>query len=414
MEANKFDIVIIANGAGELSALVRPTVYKIAEKLPQARVILILPPCQYATGREYEIARQIKGVHRIVRPWEYFKWLIFRVPIKDLKFDKKGIVIFMGGDLLHGKIISGRLKFPAIAYTEHHTSYKGSYKKFLVPDKLIFEKFRKRGLETEKMEIIGNLMVDGVMLNLKGSSKEEVAKRWDLDPHKKIISFLPGSRNFQIGGTLPYYLSIAEIISKKLSDIQMAIILSPYMTMDKLNRTLKKYFKNTSLITKDDGLKHITKNDTSFIVVDSNQHDFIKHSTLAVTIPGTNTAEIGTLQTPMLVFFPFDRLDLVPFEGVFGWICSLPIVGFYLKALYGKILDCRTRFFAIPNKKIGREIVPELRGWFTPKEIAERVVSLLKDQEKLNRMKDELKVAMGPTGASNKIVEEILKQVTRD
>jgi len=407
-----FDAIMVVNGAGELASLVKPAVLRLLERAPQARIILVLTPCQYATGHELRMAQGIKGVYRTITTREYLKWALLKVAPKDIRFKKRGIVVFMGGDLFHGRILSRRLGYPAIAYSEHYPFQKKHYAKFMVPDQLIFNKFKKAGLEPGKMDIIGNLMVDGAVSNLDNLNKEALAKKWGLDPSKDLIALLPGSRLFQARQTIAYYLDAVKIIKDRLSNTQPAIVLSPFMSIERLEKTVNKYLKDVKLVKKEDKY-FLIKNGTSLPVINSSQYDFIKASTLAVTVPGTNTADIAALGVPMLVFFPFNRMDLVPLGGLFGWISSLPVIGFYLKVIYGRIADRYTKFFALPNIKSGKEIVPEFRGWFTPKDVAEKVVYLLKDKERLGRIGRDAKAAMGPAGASDKMVGEILRIINK-
>ena len=55
--SDNFDVVFIANGAGELNAYVRPVLEKLFDKSKEARAIIVIAPCQYATGRETEVAK---------------------------------------------------------------------------------------------------------------------------------------------------------------------------------------------------------------------------------------------------------------------------------------------------------------------------------------------------------------------
>lgn len=405
----RFDIVITVNGAGELSALVRPTVNKITEKIPGARVILVLTPCQYATGRELDVAKSIEGVRHIINTVEYLQWAFLNKKPKGIDFAPKGAVVFMGGDLVHGRIIASKLKYPAIAYTEHHPFQKKAYRKFMVPDDKAAEKFMTSGLEKEKIEVVGNLMVDGVISNLHNLGREELFRRWRLDAKKQVIALLPGSRDFQAVVTIPYLMKMVELVRVELPDIQAALILSPYLTIERLNKAIEKCCRTAEVLKRRDGLLYLCIDGFDILIVDSDQHDFIKASTLAVSIPGTNTAEIAILGTPLLMFFPMDRMDVIPFEGLFELICRLPVIGFYLKSIYGRILDRRVRFFALPNIKTGREIVPEIRGIFTPNDMANSAISLLKDPGRLERMRVDLRVSMGMRGASGRVVEQILE-----
>jgi hypothetical protein len=57
-----FDVVIVSNGPGELSTWVKPLVTQISETLPEARIIILLVPCPYASGEEEKVAASFPGV----------------------------------------------------------------------------------------------------------------------------------------------------------------------------------------------------------------------------------------------------------------------------------------------------------------------------------------------------------------
>jgi lipid-A-disaccharide synthase len=138
------------------------------------------------------------------------------------------------------------------------------------------------------------------------------------------------------------------------------------------------------------------------------QHDWIAASDLIITIPGTNTAEVAVIGTPMISVFPIEPFQMIPLEGVYELFGKIPVLGFIFKKIYVKIAQDRIRFFAIPNIKAGKEIVPDLRGRIQPINIAEKAISLLHDRNSLEKMSKELKLSLGGTGASLRIAEEII------
>ena len=59
------DILILANGPGEVTTWVRPVVRALLEQLGQSRISVILSPCPHATGKEAEICRSYEEVDRV-------------------------------------------------------------------------------------------------------------------------------------------------------------------------------------------------------------------------------------------------------------------------------------------------------------------------------------------------------------
>jgi lipid A disaccharide synthetase len=136
-------------------------------------------------------------------------------------------------------------------------------------------------------------------------------------------------------------------------------------------------------------------------------------SDMIVTIPGTNTAEVAIIGTPMISIFPLDSSNMIPLEGIWEIIGKLPLLGYVFKKYYVKIMQKRIRFFAIPNIKTGRSIVPELLGKIQAVDVAEKVDALLNDTDTLKEMSGQLKAALGKPGAARMIAEEILNEALR-
>jgi len=391
------DIVILVNGPGELSSYVKPTVEALHERSPQLRITLVFTPCPYSTGKETEIAMAIHGVSRVINNGEFFRWMLTRKLPKGIKFNKRGVVVFMGGDVLYGKMIAKKLKYPAVAYSEAYAKWPKIYKKFLVPDRIIYEKFKKQGFPENQIKIVGNLMVDSVKAK---KTREQIYRQSGLDQDKKLVSFLPGSREFQIRYSLSFFLKIVKEIASLNKNCQFAFIISPYLKKELLIKHLKK--ADLEYVN-----GHIKYNGTSILLVFVDQHSFIAASDLVVTIPGTNTAEAAILGTPMISVFPEASTPFIPLEGIYEIIGKIPFFGFIFKVLYVKMLFSKTRFFAIPNIKSGKEIVPEYKGKIQPKTIAEKAVALLNNTEKTRKIREQLKSCLGGKGAARRIAEEI-------
>lgn len=391
------DIIILVNGPGELSSYVRPTVKALHERYPQLRITLVLTPCPYSTGKEKEIALSIPGVSKVINTSDFIGWMLWRKMPEGVQFNQKGAVLFMGGDLLYGKMIAKRLKYPAVAYSESYAKWPKIYRKFLVPDRLILEKFKKQGYPEGQIKVVGNLMADSVKAK---KTREQIIGEFGLDRNKKLVSFLPGSREFQIRCTFSFFSRIAGEIGALKENCQFAFIISPYLKRG----LLEKYLKRAGL---EPANGRIDYKGTHISLISVDHHDVIAASDLVITIPGTNTAEVAVLGTPMIVVFPEEGSQMIPFEGIYELIGKVPVLGFIFKVLYVKLLLSRTRFFAIPNIKSGSEIVPEFKGDIRPKTVAEKAVTLLNDPKLSSEMSARLKESLGGPGAADRIAEEL-------
>ena len=392
--SGNIDIIILANGPGELSSYVKPTAEAIKGHAIKTRIIIVLTPCPYSTGKEEHIARNIPGVSLVISSSDFIKWALLRKSPKNVTFYKKGVVLFMGGDILYGKILAKRLKYPAFAYSEAYAKWPKIYKKFFVPDKMAQDKLIRQGFPKEQIKIVGNLMVDSIILN---KSKADIFNILKLDPKKRLISFLPGSREFQVQFTFNFFSKVAKEMTNNNPDFQFAFIVSPYLP----EKYIKKHLKN----------EYLEINGNKIKMIYSDQHDVIAASDLVITVPGTNTAEVAIIGTPMIVTFPLASAHLIPLEGIFQIIGKIPLLGFFFKNFYVKIVQRKTRFFAIPNIKADKEIVPELTGNIQPGTVAEKAVVLLDNKDSMAKMRTALKVSLGAPGAADKIAKEILNEI---
>lgn len=361
---SKFDVVLVTNSPGELSALVKPVAETLHAHLKQARVILALTPCQYTSGKEIEYTRTIRGISATISADEYKRWVL-RNQKPKLHFQEKGVVLYLGGDLAHAMLIARKLKYPAVAYVQEHLGWAGFYQKFFVPDNKAQLKLARNSYLKKKIKVVGNLMVDSVA----GLPK------WA--PRKNVITFMPGSRAWQINHTTPIYEKIIAGIRAEMPDIKIQLVSSPFIKAKAIK-----------------GVKTIP-------------FEEVQNSELVITIPGTNTARLAARGMPMIVIFPLDDPGVIPLEGIPHYIGKIPVIGIKFKQLLVETLNRKIKFFALPNIKAGKEIVPEIRGTIDPSAIAMKAIGLLKAVEQRNKMSKALIKAMGKTGAARKIVEEI-------
>jgi len=409
-----FDVVITANSPGELMGQVRPFVCEVSKQLPEAKIILVLPPCQYSTGKEIEVAKQIKEIYDVILPQEYKNWIFKGNTPKGINFNKKGILVFMGGDLFHAAMIAKKLNYPAIAYARDHFTWKNAFNKFFVPDNSTYKKAIKKGVNENKLSVAGNLIVDSIILTM---TAQQAKKEWHLDDKKPIVSIMLGSHPFQIKLVTSFFLKTAENIFSWLPDVQFIMPISKFTSLS----TVEKYLNPTdqiynegrnsiaSIVIEDD--KHYIKTEKGLkilLLTDLN-HDAINISDLVITMPGTNTAEIAAINTPMISVFPLNRPKVIPLEGLGEIIGNLPLIGGLFKIAAINALNKMIKYVALPNITAHEEIVPEIRGRLEPSTVSDEAVKMLKNSDRLDLIRSKLKNLMGSTGAAGIIVSEIRK-----
>jgi hypothetical protein len=358
------DIILVANSPGELSALVKPMAETLSDNLKDTRIILALTPCQYTSGKEIEYIKGLRGIEEIISATEYKKWIL-RNRKPKINFSEKGVVLYLGGDLAHAMLVAKKVKYPALAYVQDRIAWSRFYKKFFVPDADARAKLARSRNIKQKTKIVGNLMVDSV----------NDLKKWS--PKKNVVTLLPGSRAWQINHMTPIYEKIIQHIKIELPGTVFQLVDSPF------EKAI--HIKGTKLVRFED----------------------VFNSELVITIPGTNTARLSAMGIPMISIFPLDNPDVIPLEGLPHYLGKIPYLGSRFKKTLIDTLNRKIKFFALPNIKADREIVPEIRGIIEPAAVALEAVSLLKDRERRQKMSEELKEIMGKPGASLRMVEEI-------
>lgn len=216
------DIILVANSPGELSALVKPVAEKLYKKLKNCRIILVLTPCQYTSGKELEYTKTIEGISEIIGAADYKAWILRNLK-PNIDFNEKGLVLYLGGDLAHAMLIATKVKYPALAYVQERIGWASFYRAFLVPDPAAKTKLAKNPLLRKKIKVVGNLMVDSVAH----------LKKWS--PEKNVITFMPGSRSWQIKHMTPLYQKIMEYIKIEMPEIKFQLVNSPFIKADPID-----------------------------------------------------------------------------------------------------------------------------------------------------------------------------------
>lgn len=384
MEAIEF--ILVANSPGELSSLVKPILETIREhsaKKHPIKTTLFLTPCQFSSGREIDFVKTLE-VDNVVTSDDYRKWILGIPTKKELKFKYKGIVLYLGGDLMHAVLIAKKLGYRAYAYLHgQKAGWKSVFSRFFVVDEKAEKKMVRAHFKKDKVKVVGDLMINSV----KALPKEEVIKTWKLSEEKPIVALLPGSRGWEVDYMLPFYESMAAELKKIIPGIQFLLIVSPFMPLKEIEAKSK---------------------ENVFDIM--GPLNLISAANLAVTIPGTNTAQIAALGVPSLMLFPLNKLDDIPLEGLLYYITKLPFIGGSIKKIAAEIINRNTKFFALPNMKAHKMIMPEMRGDIKPEQAVEKVLEMLNHPEKLKQMGTELKKAMGESDAAETIIGEILNE----
>ncbi len=397
-------IFITANSPGEIAGWVMPFGKKLKEKNPQVKITLLIPPCQYASGKEVKVAQKWPWIDRVIGPKNFLKYIFLGKKTSLLNSAEKSCILFLGGDPFYAAFLSKKLKIPAFAYT-NRPRWRKYFKKFLVTDEKTKEKFVCLGVEPEKVEVVGHLALDSVEI---AKNKKEIYENFKLSSTSFVISFLPGSRPVEIQFMLPFFIKTVDLIRKNFSNVQFLFILSPFADENKIKHLIEK--EDAKIIGKERFLKIKTQHGTEVTLVEENPYEVISISDLAVTIPGTNNLQIAKIGTPMLIVVPLNKAELIPLDGIFGLINpKIPPFGFVRRHLVFE-KSKKLKFVSLPNIIAGEEVVPEIRGILQAEDVAKKVVFLLKDPNLREKMANKLQTITGKKGAAEKIAKIILNE----
>ncbi|MFH1454154.1 MAG: hypothetical protein ABIH00_09300 [Armatimonadota bacterium] len=410
VDDKKKDIVIITNSPGELSSWVRITIAKLKLSRPEIRIIVMLVPCPYASGKEEEIAKAIDGVDVVINPKEFVQFL-FGFRLKKYSPAAFGSVVFLGGDFWHALIVSRRLRYPSVAYSVKASKWNKYFDYLGVQDEAIAQEMADLGFKKDRIVVVGNLMVEQAKPTL---DKLAVSKQWGIEETSHTVGILPGSRFYHVKESLPYYLKVAEELKDRFSNIQFLLGVSPFLSLKDLEKCLTPSGSGlegtkAELITNNGSLFIKTEKGLKVRVLQGMQYDVINLSDLVLTIPGTNTAEVAALGKPMIVSSTWRAK--IPRGGLTGFLGSLPMGSFFRKKLLYWILK-RIKFTALPNQIADKEIVPEVIVEQKAEEVTNVAAELLKNDDVREKMSHELiEVTKGKHDASTKIAELILSSL---
>lgn len=201
-------------------------------------------------------------------------------------------------------------------------------------------------------------------------TKEEAYRYFDLDPQKRTILFMPGSRLQEVNGLLPDMLSAAKIIKQYAANVQF--IIPRASTID---RSLLEHAVQSAGI--------------SAVIADDHIYDMMNISTVAVAASGTATLETALMGLPTILIYRVSSLTYT----------------------LSKFL-VHIKHIGLPNIISGKEIMPELwQDEVTPLHIAEQLLKVLQDKKQEQQMRSDMlsvRSAMGQPGAVGRIAGTII------
>jgi lipid-A-disaccharide synthase len=226
--------------------------------------------------------------------------------------------------------------------------------------------FEKDFYAREGMEVsfVGHPFLDTVHIE---SPREEALRRLGLDPGRRTIGILPGSREGEVRRILPDMLGTARILSQRLSPVQFLLPVADTLS-EEFIRNIAGALPVKLALAKD------------------RIYDAIGAMDVAMVASGTATLETALLGTPMIIVYRVSPLTYA----------------------VGRLL-VDVDHIGIVNIIAGKAIVPEfIQGDVVPEKMADAIVQILSDEKKHGEIKENLskvREKLGQPGASRRVAE---------
>ena len=217
------------------------------------------------------------------------------------------------------------------------------------------------------VEWVGHPLLDIVKPTLP---KDAAFQQLGLDPKRRTVGLLPGSRVHEVERLLPPLLDSAHLLQREIPDLQFVIPLAPGLP----RAIFSSWMKNISIPVK---------------VVEGFAYDAMNLSELLITASGTATLEGAILGKPMIIIY---RVSIPSY-----WV--------------GRAL-IRVDHIGLVNLVAEKEIAPELiQKDANPQRIADEALRILRDpilSRKMSESMGEVRQKLGEPGAAQRAAQIVV------
>lgn len=200
--------------------------------------------------------------------------------------------------------------------------------------------------------------------------KDDLIKKFNLDPLKEILLILPGSRRQEIKDIFPEAIKAASMLS---DEFNMQIIVACSSTID-------------------ENVFNSFKDNNQFKVITNHTYDLLKYAKFGIIKSGTSTLEAGLLQLPMVIVYKTSGITY----------------------RIGKSL-IKLKNIGMANIILNEQVIPELvQDDVNAKKILETCKSILSEDSVYKNIKTklgEIKSILGNKNASANAAQSIYKLI---
>ena len=390
-------VTITVNGPGEVACWLQPLVAELRKRRPRVRICVAVVPCVYSTGLEYRLIKSYPEIDAVCSARETLSLILFdRLPAG---FARKapGGVLHLGGESVLSLLLARRLGQPCLAYVEKSITLQSLYAAVYYSGTWADARAAKRNGD----RVIGDMMIDAALMHCPHRRPDRAGRH--------AVGLYPGSRDYLAKFVLPFYGAVAEQINALRTDVDWLLAKSDFLVGDFLRAIPDvndgRPIEGVNLAWQSAAGREYLVTPAGARIEILNHGAVAARASLAVTLPGSNTAELAALGIPMVVTIPSWNSELIPWPGLAGHVGRIPFIGKYIKRAVGHMIYWSMGYAAHPNRRGKRMVVPELFGHIRTGQVADLVRTML--DADLGPLEEELRAVMGPPGAAGRLVAEL-------
>lgn len=395
------EVVLVSNGPGELHAWTRPVLDALRRLDPELALRIALIPCQFASGREAEIASTF-GADAVASRADFLRTVPAGGAPASLGAER-GVVLQLGGAPAYAAVLAGRLGHPFQRYAYVAGGHR-RLDRLYVPDQRTARRAHRGGTPTARIEVVGNLVADAL------AGVEPAA-----EPGRPHVMVVPGSRDAFARVLVPLMLKIVDELARRRPTARFVWPLSRMLADDAVQDAISGVEADVlgGVAGRRDGNVVVTPGGAEVeLIPEEARYAHMRAADLAITIPGTNTLELGIAGVPSLVVLPMNAPERIPMEGIGHWLGLIPLVGRPLKRWAARLyVEGFDQPVSLPNRIAGEPLFVEVAGIVDGDDLAQRADALLADPDDLARRRERLAATMPAPGAAARLAERVLERL---
>jgi hypothetical protein len=398
-------LAVTCNGPGETAGWLRPLLRELYALDPQLDAHVFYVPDDYATGKEPEFVRTLFPQAHAYDPKSYLR--IALGAQGDGLPQQVDAVLYLGGDLMHAARLHKRFGGRLACYKFARRKYAGETSRAYAVDSHNVDQIAQAGVATERIEQVGNLAIDGALLEAQmpaepGSPKDGVL-------------IMPGSRKPEIEQLLPLFFTTALRMRREEPDLPIAFGISPFNDLAQVRGAVMaggdwRVFAQRGTVIEESGRAYFSTIDgeTRFPIV-RNALAAAREARIVVTIPGTKVIELAALGKPAISCTPLNAPEYAPINGPLTYLDRIPLIGAPAKRTVAAAYARRFKYHTQPNIDTQSTLVHEMHTVLTPGRIARVTLEHLADADWLSSTSQALEALYREhTGAASRMARSLL------